>query len=83
MVKEENWAIDPERVRAFFEELPDAEAVDDSFQINGCRVILTPASGTLLGKWTMPRTIIRFEGDEEAVEALYRRFFLRFLSAGG
>ena len=83
MVKEENWAIAPERVRAFFEELPDAEAVDDSFQINECRVTLTPVSGVLLGKWAMPRTIIRFEGDAGAVEAVYRRFFLRFLSAGG
>ena len=83
MVKEENWAIAPERVRAFFEEQSDAEAVDNSFQISGCRVTLTPTSGTLLGKWAMPRTLIRFEGDEEAVEAIYRRFFLRFLSAGG
>lgn len=83
MVKEENWAIAPERVRAFFAEQPDAEAADDSFQISGCRVILTPVSGVLLGKWAMPRTLIRFEGDERAVEAVYRRFFLRFLSAGG
>ena len=83
MVKEENWAIDPERVRAFFAEQPDAVVSGNGFQFGGCRVILTPASGTLLGKWAMPRTIIRFEGDEKAVEAIYRRFFLRFLSAGG
>ena len=83
MVKEENWAIDPERARVFFAEQPDAEATADGFQLNGCRVTLTPVSGVLLGKWATPRTIIRFEGDEEAVEAIYRRFFLRFLSAGG
>ena len=83
MVKEENWAIAPERVRAFFAEQPDAVALDDSIQLGGCRVTLTPVSGTLLGKWAMPRTIIRFEGDAGAVEAVYRRFFLRFLSAGG
>ena len=83
MVKEENWAIAPERVRAFFAEQPDAVVSKNGFRFSGCRVILTPASGTLLGKWTMPHTIIRFEGDEEAVEAVYRRFFLRFLSAGG
>ena len=83
MVKEENWAIAPERVRVFFAEQPDAVALEDGFQLGGCRVILTPASGNLLGKWTMPRTIIRFEGDAGAVEAVYRRFFLRFLSAGG
>ena len=83
MVKEENWAIDPERVRAFFAEQPDAEATADGFRLNGCRVTLTPVSGVLLGKWAMPRTLIRFEGNKEAVEAVYRRFFLRFLSAGG
>ena len=83
MVKEENWAIDPKRVRAFFAEQPDAVAWEDGFLIGGCRVTFIPVSGTLLGKWAMSRTIIRFEGDEEAVEAVYRRFFLRFLSAGG
>ena len=83
MVKEENWAIAPERVRAFFAEQPDAETTADGFQINECRVTLTPVSGVLLGKWAMPRTIIRFEGDAGAVEAVYHRFFLRFLSAGG
>ena len=83
MVKEENWAIDPERVRAFFAEQPDVVISEDCFRIGGCQVTLTPFSGTLLGKWAMPRTLIRFEGDAEAVEAIYRRFFLRFLSAGG
>ena len=83
MVKEENWAIAPERVRAFFAEQPDAEITEYGFQISGCRVTLTPVSGILLGKWAMPRTLIRLEGDETSVEAVYRRFFLRFLSAGG
>ena len=83
MVKEENWAIAPERVRAFFAEQPDAVALEDGFLLGGCRVTLTPVSGVLLGKWAMPRTIIRFEGDARAAEAVYRRFFLRFLSAGG
>ena len=83
MVKEENWAIDPARARAFFAKQPDAVVSEDSIRIGGCRVTLTPVSGVLLGKWAMPRTLIRFEGDEEAVEAIHRRFFLRFLSAGG
>ena len=83
MIIDENWAVDPELVRGFFEEFPNAEATHDGFLLDSCKVRLTPIDATLLGKWSMKRTIIRIEGPEEAVNALYRKFFLRFLSAGG
>lgn len=83
MVKEENWAIDQERVRAFFADQPGAVETEDGFLLDDCQVTLRESSGLLMGKWASPRTVIRFAGEPEAVQAVYRRFFLRFLSAGG
>ena len=83
MVKEENWAIAPERVRAFFEEFSQTEATEDGFLLDGCEIRLTAIDATLFGKWAMKRTGIRIDGPEDAVKALYQKFFLRFLSAGG
>ena len=83
MIIEENWAIEPSRVRAFFAELHDAAEIPEGFSINGCTVTLTETEGSLLGKWGIRRTCIRFEGENAKVQDVYRRFFLRFLSAGG
>ena len=83
MIIEENWAIDPARVRAFFVEQTDADEIPGGFLINGCIVTLTENEGSLLGKWAIRRTCVRFEGDEMEVKEIYRRFFLQFLSAGG
>ena len=83
MVIDENWAVAPERVRGFFEEIPGAAATEDGFHAEGCQILLTATEGLLLGKWSMQRTHIRIEGPDDAARALYRKFFLRFLSAGG
>ena len=83
MIIEENWAIEPSRVRAFFAELADAVEIPEGFCVNGCTVTLSETEGSLLGKWAIRRTCIRFEGEEAAVKEVHRRFFLRFLSAGG
>ena len=83
MIIKENWAIAPERVKAFFEELPGAKAEEDGFQVDGCQIRLTAVDSCLFGKWTMKRTQIRMEGPEASLKPIYRKFFLRFLSAGG
>ena len=83
MIIEENWAVDPDRVREFFSAQSDAAEIPGGFAFCGCSVTLREAEGSLLGKWTMQRTIIRIEGEETAVKEVHRRFFLRFLSAGG
>ena len=83
MIIKENWAIDPQRVRAFWAEQTDAAMIPEGFAINGCTVTMTEDHGTIMGKWAIRRTCIRFEGEESAVKEVYRRFFLRFLSAGG
>ena len=83
MIIEENWAIEPSRVRAFFAEQPDAVEIPEGFCVNGCNVTLSETEGSLLGKWAIRRSCVRFEGEEAVVKGVYRRFFLRFLSAGG
>ena len=83
MILDENWAVAPERVAAFFAVFPGAEPTETGFQLNGCQIQLTAIDSTLLGKWSMKRTRIRIEGPDEAVKAIYHQFFLRFLSAGG
>lgn len=83
MILEENWAIDPRRVRAFFAKQPDTVETPEGFLVGGCAISLTKAEGSLMGKWSIRRTQIRFEGEDDAVNAVYRRFFLTFLSAGG
>ena len=83
MVLEENWAVDPVRVRDFFTSLDGCVPTTEGFWLDGCAVTLTEASGSLLGRWPMRRTILRLEGEESAVKSVYRRFFLAFISAGG
>ena len=83
MVLQENWAVDPGRIRAFFEEQEDCVPIPGGFQLSGCTVTLTEEESRLFGKWPMRRSILRFEGENEAVEKIYHRFFTTFLSAGG
>ena len=83
MTINENWAVNPREVRAFFAAQPGAVETEDGFLVGGCRVCLTAVPGTLLGKWPITRTQLQLEGEPEAVQALHRRFFLTFLSAGG
>ena len=83
MRKDENWAIDPSRIRAFFREQADVREENGLFIFGQCTVTLVPLNGNAIGKWQIPRTQIIFEGSEDDVEAIHRRFFLRFLSAGG
>ena len=83
MIIDENWAIAPERSQAFFEELPGAVPTADGFEVDGCQIRLTSVDSTLFGKWTMKRTQIHMEGPDGPLNAIYRKFFLRFLSAGG
>ena len=83
MILNENWAVSPERVQAFFGQLPGATETSDGFLINDCAIHLTATESTLMGKWPTVRTLVYIEGPDDAVKALYRQFFLHFLSAGG
>lgn len=83
MHRDENWAIDAIRVRAFFREQADVYEADGRFIFGNCSITLIPCSSAAMGKWEIPRTRLIFEGEDGDVEAIHRRFFLRFLSAGG
>ena len=81
MVRQEDWAVSAHRIAAFFSQQSDVTAEGRGFRCGDCRIDLTPMNR--VKPWPMERTLLRLEGPEEQVQALYRRFFLRFLSAGG
>ena len=83
MIIEENWAVSIERVQQFFTQQPDILQTPEGFEYADCRITLTGTQSTILGHWNMPRTWVRMEGSDEDVRAIHRRFYLRFLSAGG
>ena len=83
MRREENWAVETDRIRAFFREQADVQERDGVFIFGHCTVTLLPRQGNAMGKWQLPRTQIVFEGEDDDVQTIHRRFFLRFLSAGG
>ncbi|MBR3330900.1 MAG: hypothetical protein IKG25_06725 [Mogibacterium sp.] len=65
---DEVWAVDAERVKAFFRENPGE-----------VRVISLP--DRKLGSMTMPQTRIIISG--ENADELYHSFYLSFMTAGG
>lgn len=83
MILNENWGIPLARVREFFSSQPDVTEDGEFFRFQDCRITLTPITGHFLGPWEMPRTQVRMEGDDNGVQTIHRRFYLRFLSAGG
>lgn len=68
MVYDEVWAVDAERIRAFFSKSP------------GDVTVIQLADRTL-GSMTVPQTRIIISG--ENADELYRRFYLSFMTAGG
>ncbi len=85
----ETWAVDIRRIEKFFlsqDGVPVTDGVTDrskSFHCESCAVRLTPLSLHPVGPVKVPRTLVEITGEEEAAKALYDRFFLRFISAGG
>ena len=84
MRKEELWAVSLERAQTFFRNQPEVTTEEDNaFAFRSCRISLTelPSNGT--GFWAAKRIRLCIEGEAADVDAIYRRFFLQFLSAGG
>ena len=48
MRREENWAVDEGRIRAFFIAQPDVTQTAEGFAFGGCQIRLIPVSGQLL-----------------------------------
>ena len=84
MRKDEIWSVSIQRVRAFFRAQADVtEESDNDFSFRSCRIRLGEPEPGGTGIWAARRTQIRMEGPAEDVEAIYRRFFMQFLSTGG
>ena len=83
MEKEEVWALDADRIAAFFREQPDAAATDSGFAFQGCRVTVTALEPRRVAGMALPQTRVTFAGEAGSVTSIHRRFLLRFLSAGG
>ena len=82
MTINENWAVSTARIEAFFNEQAGIMFCDGVYKFGDCTITLTPDTGSI-GAITVGRTQVCFEGPEEQVRVIYKRFFLRFLSAGG
>ena len=55
----------------------------DEAQFEDAIVSLEPIEDRQLARLTLPVTMVRIEGDHEAIEDVYAQFLLRFMSAGG
>ena len=84
MMKEEPWGIAVDRARAFFREQEDVqEESRNLFIFHSCRVTLTELKPKGMGVWAAKRTKVNMEGEDQDVEDIYHRFFIRFLTTGG
>lgn len=83
MVIKEKWGVPYEQIYSFFQEQADVFVHKNGFRYQDCYITFSAFEEKVFGKWNMPHTKIQFEGSEKSVKTIYRRFFLRFLSAGG
>lgn len=83
MLKSENWAIEIGRLEEFFRSQPDIETTDAGFQYGTCCITLQRLEDRNMGHLHFPQSRITFDGNEEALNQIYHRFFMRFVSAGG
>ena len=84
MIKEETWSVPMQRARAFFREQEDVtEESINVYVCRSCRITLTELKPKGMGVWAAKRTRVRMEGEDQDVEEIYHRFFIRFLTTGG
>lgn len=83
MRKEEVWAVDDSRIAVFFREQSDVMQTESGFVFHSCRVSVNALEPRRVAGMALPQTRVVFEGEEGSVIPIYRRFLLRFLSAGG
>ncbi len=84
MTYEETWAIARSRIEEFFRSQADIVPLDDGgFRCGSAVARLQGLPNRKLGSMEMFQTIITIDGDPEDAQRLYRRFFMRFISAGG
>lgn len=80
---DENWGIAFTRIDDFFSSQSDVERTGDCvFSYGDATIQLEELSEKRMGSLYFPRTRVRIAGDVDADE-IHRRFYFRFLSAGG
>lgn len=83
MQKSELWAVERNRIADFFRVQEDVSQTAEDFQFRSCRIRLEQLPGRPVGALSFHQTRITFEGEEADLNQIYRRFFMRFISAGG
>lgn len=84
MEYKENWGVPCGRVRDFFASQSDVESLGGgSFRHGDCLITVKPLPERGSGPFRGKRTSVEMSGPEEETERIHKRFFLRFLSAGG
>ena len=80
----ENWALPVEKIEAYLQGLDRARRTGEAgYEIDGCRLSLQPLAESRVGRWSFPRTLVTFSGEEEAVERFRQQFRVQFLTLGG
>lgn len=69
---DEVWAVEAERARSFF---------DESRSGHTCDAAVIPMAARSIGPISVPQTRIIISG--EGADELYRKFCLKFMTAGG
>ena len=81
---EETWAVETARIENYLLKREGAETAGGGiYRCKSCMVKLMPLPPRTLGPVEIPRTRVEISGKAEEAEALHRRFFLQFISAGG
>ena len=83
MRRDEIWSVSLNRIMAFFDGQQDITKTTAGYQYQDCHITLTALPPKEAARFAMPRTQVVFEGSDAAVSAIYQRFFIQFLTAGG
>ena len=83
MRREEIWNVSLNRITAFFDGQQDITKTTAGYQYQDCHITLTALPSKEAARFAMPRTQVVFEGSDAAVSAIYHRFLIQFLTAGG
>ena len=83
MRRDEIWSVSLNRIMAFFDGQQDITKTTAGYQYQDCHITLTALPPKEAARFAMPRTQVVFEGSDAAVSAIYHRFLIQFLTAGG
>ena len=83
MQRDEIWSVSLNRITAFFDGQQDITKTTAGYQYQDCHITLTALPPKEAARFAMPRTQVVFEGSDAAVSAIYHRFLIQFLTAGG